>query len=113
MELLEVISNRLEKEREAHAETQLLFRTERQKAAKFEAKIAKLQLENSDRNSVYSVHSTLNRQMQVSLEDQLELAGENIKALQTRLELEKQERKMDFREFSKILQNSGHLEQHV
>lgn len=105
LELSEVTNGRLEKEREAHAETQNLYRMERQKAAKLEAKIAKLQLECSDRGSIYSGYSSMGRQTHASLEDQLELAEENIKALQTRLELEKQERKIDFQEFSKILQN--------
>lgn len=97
--------NRLEKEREVHSETQSLYRIERQKAAKLEAKLAKLQLECSSRNSEYSGLASLSRQMQISLEDQLELANENIKSLQARLELEKQERKADFLEFSKILQD--------
>lgn len=109
MELFEVTNNKLEKERELHSETQNLYRIERQKAAKLEAKLAKLQLERSScRGSEYSGISNFSRQMHVSLEDQLELAKENIKSLEARLNLEKQERKADFLEFSKILQNYRH-----
>lgn len=104
--MLEITNNRLEKERESHAETQNLYRTERQRTAILESKVEKLRLESSDRNSVYSGHSNMHRQVHhVALEDQLQLAKENIKALQTRLALEREERKTDFMEFSKILQN--------
>lgn len=109
LELLEITNTRLEKERDSHGETQTLYRIERQRVAKLESKMAKLQLEWSDKSSVYSGHSNLNKQTQNSLEDQLELAEENIRALQTRLDLEKQERKTDFLEFSKLLQNYRQL----
>lgn len=113
LELFEITSNKLEKERELHSETQNLYRIERQKAARLEAKLAKLQLETSGRGSEYSGLSNLSRQMQVSLEDQLELAKENIKSLKARLDLEKQERNADFLEFSKILQNYKHVGSHM
>lgn len=106
LDLLEITNSRLEKEREAHAETQNLYRAERQRTAILESKVEKLQLEFSERNSVYSGHSSMHRQVHhAGLEDQLQLAKENIKALQTRLALEKEERKRDFMEFSKILQS--------
>lgn len=100
----------MEREREAVADTQNLYRAERQKAAKLEARLAKLQLESGRNTSEYSGLTNLSRQMHVSLEDQLELANENIKFLQARLDLEKQERTADFQEFSKILQNYRHAD---
>lgn len=75
--------------------------------AKLESKIARLQIENSEKGSVQSSYSlqNLHKHSKTSIQDQLELAEENIKALQTRLEIEKRERELDFQEFSKILQN--------
>lgn len=108
LELFEITNNKLEKERELYLEIQNLYRNERQKAAKLESKLAKLQLESSGRGSEYSGLSSMSKQMQVSLEDQLELAKESIKSLKARLDLEKQERKADFLEFSKILQDYRH-----
>lgn len=105
LELTELLNKKLDKERNDHLLTQQQLRTERQKAAKFEAKVARLQLENSDKCSTYSGYSTISRQIRSTLQDQLELAEENIKALQTRLEIERHERQLDFQEFSKILQN--------
>lgn len=66
-----------------------------------------MQIENSEKGSVQSSYSVQNLQKQsrASLQDQLELAEEHIKALQTRLEIEKRERELDFQEFSKILQS--------
>lgn len=111
LELYEITNNKLENERQVNLETQNLYRIERQKTAKLEAKLAKLQLEcNTSRCSEYSVLANLSKQNQRSLEDQLELANENIKSLQVRLDLEKQERRADFMEFTRILKNYKYVE---
>lgn len=81
---------------------------ERQKAAKLESRIARLQLEqNSDRNSTYSGQSLIklggNKSRDENILDRLELAEENLKVISTRLQIEKHEREQDFKDFKKIL----------
>lgn len=101
---------RLEKERDSHANTQKQYNSERQRAAKLEAKLARTQLEYTER-STYS--NATNKNSLAALEDQLELAQENIKALKTRLQLEKEERQIDLQEFSNILRATCKQELHA
>lgn len=102
---MDLLKKKLDTERDSHTNTQILFRNERQKTAKLESKIARLQVEHSDKGSSQSSYSLQNLQKQSrnNTQEQLELAEEQIKALQTRLEIEKRERELDFQEFSKIL----------
>lgn len=98
----------MEEERTLHSNATIQYLHERQKAAKLEARIGRLQLEqNSDRYSSYSGHSMTkhnpNKIRDESLLDRLELAEENMKVLTTRLNIERQEKVEDFNEFKKIL----------
>ncbi|KAF2895735.1 hypothetical protein ILUMI_10439 [Ignelater luminosus] len=111
LELTKLANERLESERAAHAATQSRFRMERQKAAKLEAKVARLELDQqTDRNSTYSAYSSKSRESDNSAKDRLELAEETIKALETRLQIERQEHKTDIDEFTKILRNYGYVQ---
>ncbi|KAK4884302.1 hypothetical protein RN001_000573 [Aquatica leii] len=104
LELTKVTNNKLDLERNAHSETHLRYLAERQKAAKLEARVARLQLEkSSDRTSAYSLKS--NSPVNNVNNDKLQLAEETIKALQTRLDIERQEHKNNINEFTKILSN--------
>lgn len=98
LELIKTANDRLDKERNAHLNTQLQLKSERQKVAKIEAKLALLQLNRNGDKCNYSSKSKDH-----SLEDKLVIAEENIKILETRLEIEKHERQLDFEEFSNIL----------
>ncbi|XP_017784096.1 PREDICTED: MAR-binding filament-like protein 1-1 [Nicrophorus vespilloides] len=99
LELTNVSSKRLNEERDARSNLENLYRRERQRAAKLEAKIARLQLED-DRCSYASKYSNLSEN---ALQCKLELAEEQVKALQTKLEIEKRERDFDLQEFTRIL----------
>ncbi|CAH1169958.1 unnamed protein product [Phaedon cochleariae] len=103
--LLKIIAeqnDRLKMEREAHAKTQSQLVTEKQKAVKAEAIVAKIHLEETSRSSYGSMTSAL-RPLDSCLKDKLELAEERLKAMKTRLDIEQFERKNDFIEFSDIL----------
>ncbi|KAL3286755.1 hypothetical protein HHI36_001248 [Cryptolaemus montrouzieri] len=114
LELTEIQAARLIKEREAHSKTQNRLRSERQKAAKLETNLARLELEMSSVRSggSYCTLST-NRSIDIKnnntsdIKDELELAQETIKALKTRLEIEQHERKVDLKEFAKILESDN------
>ncbi|XP_056633246.1 centrosomal protein of 290 kDa-like [Diorhabda sublineata] len=103
LEFIQQCNQKLKAEREAHAKTQNLLKIEKQKVVKGEAALARLELEVSTR-STYSSTSTL-RALDTSLKDKLELAEEQIKALQTRLEIEQMERKNDLQQFGQILKS--------
>ncbi|XP_019866029.1 coiled-coil domain-containing protein 13 isoform X2 [Aethina tumida] len=107
LELLEMENRRLQAERDKHGETQNQLRFERHRAAKLESTVARMNLEqNSTKVASYS-NLIANRSQDTigRLQDDLVLAEETIKALKTRIDLEKQERKQDYIEFSRILQN--------
>ncbi|KAJ8973151.1 hypothetical protein NQ317_017924 [Molorchus minor] len=105
LEFVEIQNTRLKAERDAHIKTQQMLRFERQRSAKAEANVARVQLEsNTGRSSSYIGNPPI-RTLDFDLRDQLELAEENIKALKTRLEIEQYERKMDLREFTGILRH--------
>lgn len=121
LELVSVSNKRLDDERNQHNNTQIQYLHERQKGAKLESRMARLQLDqqqynnnnnnlnNSDRYSSYSINNTSTKsynnfkKKEDNILDRLELAEENIKVLTTRLNIEKQERHSDFNEFKKIL----------
>ncbi|KAK9871920.1 hypothetical protein WA026_015168 [Henosepilachna vigintioctopunctata] len=91
LELTEIQSTRITSEREAHAKTQNCLRLERQRAAKLETSLAKLELEVSSirTGGSYCALST-NRSVdqKINLNDlkaELELAQETVKALKTSL----------------------------
>lgn len=105
LELTQLTNKRLEDERKTILDLQLQFKTERQRNAKLEAKIARIELDHSGRQSTYSVLNSKCKDDENSLRDKLELAEENLKALKTRLEMEQRERQLDFQEFSQILKN--------
>lgn len=106
LELVNLSNRKLDEERETHAATQIQLRTEKQKTAKLESRLARAHLDyNHDRNSSYSLISSKSSKEENILQNKLELAEETIKALETRLQTEKNERKLDFMEFSKILEN--------
>ncbi|GJQ66375.1 hypothetical protein Trydic_g4406 [Trypoxylus dichotomus] len=104
LELAELANKRLEDERKIVTELQLQYKTERQKNARLEAKVARIELESCGRQSTYSLLSSKSKEDE-ALRDKLELAEESIKALKTRLEMEQKERQLDFQEFSQILKN--------
>ncbi|KAF5274079.1 hypothetical protein FQR65_LT04477 [Abscondita terminalis] len=104
LELTKLTNEKLDLERNAHSETHLKYLAERQKAAKLEAKVARLELDkNTDAQSVYSLKSSSS--LSNMSEGKLLLAEETIKALQTRLDIERQDHKNDINEFTKILSN--------
>lgn len=121
VELLEVLNGRLADERKLHCKTQKQLRYERQKGAKLEANLARIDLETTmsgDKNNYAgkSMKMPSNRRRDGGLErsvvaddtykdQQLELAVENVKALQTRLDIEILERNGDLKEFANILRN--------
>ncbi|RZC32427.1 myosin heavy chain, skeletal muscle [Asbolus verrucosus] len=105
LELTEVQNTRLEEERNTHLKTQHLLRIEKQKCAKLEASLARLQLEQNSSRSSYFSKINIPKQNETNIKEKLELAEENIKALTTRLEIEIHERKNDLQEFSRILKN--------
>ncbi|XP_044264595.1 girdin-like [Tribolium madens] len=105
LELTKVQNNRLEEERNAHLKSQHLLRAEKQKCARLEASLARLELEQNSARSGYGSKNITPGRMEMDVKDKLELAEENIKALTTRLEIECMERKMDFQEFSKVLKD--------
>ncbi|XP_045483051.1 protein Daple-like isoform X1 [Harmonia axyridis] len=113
LELTEVQASRISAEREAHSKTQDLLRTERQRAAKMETNLAKLELEYSTIRPGGSYCTlTTNRSLDLKkqatdLQADLEIAQETIKALKTRLEIEQHERKMDLKEFSRIFESNN------
>lgn len=111
LELTKLANERLDIERAAHANIQLKYRGERQKVAKLESKVARLQLDQkTDRNSNYSTISLRSKETDCSSEDRLELAEETIKALDTRLQIERQERQFDMEKFRQILNNSHFIQ---
>lgn len=111
LELTKVQASRISAEREAHSKTQERLMAERQKAAKLETNLSKLELEYSTIRSGGSYCTlTSNRSIDAKknitdLKHDLELAQETIKALKTRLEMEQRERRVDLKEFSKILES--------
>ncbi|KAJ3648730.1 hypothetical protein Zmor_020509 [Zophobas morio] len=105
LELTELQSSRLEQERNTHFKTQQQLRQEKQKRAKLEANLARLQLEQSSARSGYASRMNTPKQPEYDLQDKLELAEENIKALSTRLEIESMERKHDLEKFCNTLKN--------
>lgn len=112
LELTEMTNKRLEDERKTIADLQLQFKAERQKNAKLESKIARIELDsssNSGRHSTYTIMSSKPKEEDGALRDKLELAEENIKALKTRLEIERKERQLDFQEFSQIVKHFSPL----
>lgn len=100
---IEVQNKRLSSERDNHVKTQLLLKTEKQKSAKAEVLAAMADV-GSNRSGSYSSSLPL-RSTETTLRDQLELAEENLKAIQTRLDIEQFERKSDLQEFASILQS--------
>ncbi|CAH0551816.1 unnamed protein product [Brassicogethes aeneus] len=95
---------RFQSERDSHGETQNQLRFEKQRAAKLEASLARMELDQNVSNYASST-SIIRAQDNISkLKDELELTQEQIKALKNRLEIEKREKNSDFKEFSKILQ---------
>ncbi|EFA06429.1 Coiled-coil domain-containing protein 13-like Protein [Tribolium castaneum] len=105
LELSQVQNDRLEMERNAHLKSQHLLRAEKQKCARLEASLARLELEQSSAKIGYANKNMTPKRFENDIKDKLELAEENIKALTTRLEIESMERKRDFQEFSKILKD--------
>ncbi|XP_071053866.1 coiled-coil domain-containing protein 13 [Onthophagus taurus] len=106
LELTKIANERLETERKILNNLQLQLKSERQKNARLESRIACLELDKHDKNSVYSGGSGhRGKEKEENYKDKLELAEENVKVLQNRLEIEQKERQIDFNEFSKILQN--------
>ncbi|XP_025832858.1 putative leucine-rich repeat-containing protein DDB_G0290503 [Agrilus planipennis] len=105
VELTEMLNKRLENEKEAHFKTQSNYLFERHRAAKLEAKLARVKTEgcSTNRSSNYSTTSSRQFNTNEELENRLELANETIKSLETKLNLEKQERVMDFEKFTEIL----------
>lgn len=105
--LINATKKKLAEERDAHSKTQSQYAHEKQKAVKLETKLAKLQLEHSDKYSTCSGYSSRasNKGREEILQDKLEIAEENIKVLTNRLELEKEERNLDLQEFENILKN--------
>ncbi|XP_048517818.1 ERC protein 2 isoform X3 [Dendroctonus ponderosae] len=102
LELVKLHKKRIEDERSERQRCEQLLRMERQKSVRLESTVAKSELDcAAPSRSRYS--TPLNRNSEISLQDQLELAEENIKALQTRLQLEQGERRQDFQEFATIL----------
>ncbi|CAG9832519.1 unnamed protein product [Diabrotica balteata] len=101
LELIETGNEKLKCEREAHIKTQTMLKIEKQKVVKSESALARMGLENSTRQSYSSISSV--RSLDPTLKDQLELAEEKIKALQTRLEIEQMERKEDLKQFGQII----------
>lgn len=85
--------------------TQQILRAERQRGARLEAKVSRLELDLRDKQSSYRSRTVTPSQSETDFTDDLQLAKKNIKALTTRLELEIRERKNDFEKFSKILKN--------
>ncbi|KAL1501057.1 hypothetical protein ABEB36_006456 [Hypothenemus hampei] len=104
LQLLEMYKNQLDQERNEHGKTQRNFRIERRKTVKLEAAIAKstADLDATNRTS-YTSLSQSSKMDDLNIKHQLEIAEENIKVLSTRLQLEQNERKRDFDEFSSIL----------
>lgn len=106
LELSKVYSQRVQKEREDKQSLELLYRSERQKAAKLEANLARAKLQESEKTSQSSYASLIARPAyEENVEFKLEIAEEKIKALETRLRIEKTEREQDMRDFSEIVQN--------
>lgn len=106
LELSKVYSQRVQKEREDKQSLELLYRSERQKAAKLEANLARAKLQESEKTSQSSYASLIARPTyEENVEFKLEIAEEKIKALETRLRIEKTEREQDMRDFSEIVQN--------
>lgn len=105
VELLEIQNKRLTKERELHAKTQLLLRLEKQSSAKLEVNLARMELETKSYVNLpgYSSNSQTNLKDLQTYKNELELANENLKVLKTRLEIEQQERQLDFQHFVNIL----------
>ncbi|KAB0796712.1 hypothetical protein PPYR_10773 [Photinus pyralis] len=110
LELMKITNDKLDLERNAQSEVRMKYLAEKQKVAKLEARVARLQLEkNCEKMSVYSSKSSLSSLGTVS-DDKLQLAEETIKVLQTRLDIERQDHKNNINEFSKILSNYGFVE---
>uniref|UniRef100_A0AAR5Q2P6 Coiled-coil domain-containing protein 13 n=1 Tax=Dendroctonus ponderosae TaxID=77166 RepID=A0AAR5Q2P6_DENPD len=122
LELVKLHKKRIEDERSERQRCEQLLRMERQKSVRLESTVAKSELDcaapvsllrkqRRRNNKSLQMHfqsrsrysTPLNRNSEISLQDQLELAEENIKALQTRLQLEQGERRQDFQEFATIL----------
>ncbi|XP_050296679.1 uncharacterized protein LOC126736394 isoform X2 [Anthonomus grandis grandis] len=104
LELIQTHKNRLEEARREQEKYQQLLRMEKHKSLKLEMAVAKSEAEAGlTSRSRYSSMSQSSKGTEETLRSQLELAEENIKALQTRLKLEQNERKQDFQEFAKIL----------
>lgn len=85
--------------------TQQILRVERQRGAKLEAKVARLELDLRDNQPSYRSRIVTPTQSNTDLTDELQLAEDNIKALTTRLEVEILERKNDFEKFTNILKH--------
>lgn len=109
LELTELQNSRLEEERQSHSKTQQRLRAEKQKCAKLEANLARMQLEQQNPQNRYSNKLNTSKLFEQEVKDKLELAEENIKALTTRLEIESMERKRDLQQFCKILKSENGL----
>lgn len=112
LELVAVLNQRLENERREHAETQISYRKERQRAAKLETKLLRLEMEinmfksqsYSKSSSKLSVNSYSEDSLNVeSVKNSLELAQEHIKAMEAKLVIVQREKEMDHQRFAVIL----------
>ncbi|XP_060526966.1 rho-associated protein kinase 2-like [Cylas formicarius] len=108
LDLFETQNKRLEDARSELSKCQLALRKEKQKSAKLESALARTEAESISSNRYRSTTFLASvRVPDESLSDKLELAEENIKALTTKLELERHERRTDLKEFSAILKCSS------
>lgn len=105
IDLINELNNRLEQQRAITDKIRYEFKIEKQKTTKLKSTVAQLEIEqNISKNSYLSVSKEAPKPDN-NYKDQLELAEERIKALETRLQTEQHERKIDFQHFSKILLN--------
>lgn len=123
LELVDVLNGRLKDERDAHSTTQISYKKERQKAAKLETKISRMELENSMNSSVthsYSKSLSKNASPHGSFEgssvltyeklkNSLELAEENVNLLKSKLDLVQKEKDTDLQKFSQIISESSSM----
>lgn len=126
LELVGVLNNRLDEERNSHAYTQINYKKERQKAAKFEVKLSRIELENTlnySQNHSYTkslsklnsrqsddalLHSNHNLTIE-KLKNGLELAEETVAMLKNKLSLLQREKELDFQRFSSILSETSSM----
>lgn len=126
LELVAVLNNRLEEERNTHAYTQINFKKERQKAAKLEMKLSRAELENTlnlnQNHSYYKSASKLTSRQSddtlshcsqnltiEKLKNSLELADETVAMLKNKLSLMQREKELDFQRFSSILSETSSM----